>query len=332
MSDGPTSASEVLRLQFDDDGTWSALPSWGNFFVDIGFRLGLAVNAERRLVVATVVPTRAFGAAFVGLGVVLASMMEAAPQSRAEHFAAIAQLPLKTPVLYRLGSRILKAIIDGTVIREGRPYVRLRIGTRQSYLVPEQQAENVQAVEGKPWPLQEYQRGRQVTTGAQFAEILLGRIDAAVSSLESRLDVVFLGRRSALEHEIRRSSLAVTTGNGQYMHGTLQDALRVRRFAPGALYRSDVLSIESRRPPKPLPHEAPIAAIFDGARSFLRWRHLWVQTHQFVMLDRVDARFDEAVATINLDYVQRRAADGGLAVPSSLPPGTELLVYSRDAV
>ena len=329
MSHTLENPSAVLRIQFDDDGNWSALPSWGNFFIDIGYQLGLAPSAEHQLMAACVVPTRAYCAAFVALGVVLAAMVASAPRSRAEHFARITQLERRTPVLYRRQGRILKAVTDGIEVRDGQPHVRLRVGNLQSFLVPEKLAENVQPMEGRPWPLSDYQRGRKVSTGVQFAEELLGRVHATAALHESNLDVVLIGRRNTLEHEIRHASLAVAVDTRQHVDGTLQDALRVRRFTQGAPYRSDILSTDSRRPPASDQDSTPLVSVFDGASPFLRWRHLWLHTHQVAVLDRTDSRLDEAVSTLNQDYLQRRTDDGGIPIPHALPPGSELFIYSR---
>ena len=65
-----TDASPV-NLQFEDSGNWYSLPKWADYFIGIGRQMASLPQAPSRVVAAIVVPTRAFGAAFVTLGMVI---------------------------------------------------------------------------------------------------------------------------------------------------------------------------------------------------------------------------------------------------------------------
>jgi len=64
MSNGNTR----INLHFEDSGKWYSLPEWAEYFISVGKQLAVADNSKSRIVTAIVVPTRAYCAAFVSLG------------------------------------------------------------------------------------------------------------------------------------------------------------------------------------------------------------------------------------------------------------------------
>ena len=60
-----------VKLHFEDSGEWYSLPEWAEYFISVGKQLASAELSDSRAVTAIVVPTRAFGAAFVSLGMVV---------------------------------------------------------------------------------------------------------------------------------------------------------------------------------------------------------------------------------------------------------------------
>lgn len=58
-----------VNLYFEDSGEWQSLPEWAEYFIRIGKHLAVADSSESRIATAIVVPTRAYCAAFVSLGI-----------------------------------------------------------------------------------------------------------------------------------------------------------------------------------------------------------------------------------------------------------------------
>ena len=65
------SALTPVSLHFEDSGEWYSLPEWAEYFISVGKQLASADDSTSRIVTAIVVPTRAYCAAFVSLGMVI---------------------------------------------------------------------------------------------------------------------------------------------------------------------------------------------------------------------------------------------------------------------
>ena len=82
-----------VNLHFEDSGNWYSLPEWAEYFINVGKQLACADQSESRIVTAIVVPTRAFGAAFVSLGMVISDAAARDHSSESAHFEKLFDLP-----------------------------------------------------------------------------------------------------------------------------------------------------------------------------------------------------------------------------------------------
>src|SRR5271170_2275572 len=102
-----------VDLHFEDSGNWHSLPEWAEFFINVGKQIASADQSESRIVTAIVVPTRAFGAAFVSLGMVISDAAARDLASETAHFESLFFLPPGTPVIYRpRPDKILRGILQ----------------------------------------------------------------------------------------------------------------------------------------------------------------------------------------------------------------------------
>lgn len=214
-----------IRLHFEDSGEWYSLPDWAEYFMAIGRQAARAERTESRIVTAIVVPTRAFGAAFVSLGMVIGDAAERGQVSQAAHFAALLNLPAGSPVIYRRNlKQTFKGILQGWEEVSGERYVRVQVtsshGGRQTFLVPESTALQVQPGHHSG-VLPKTQSGKNSRFANNFVDYLLGDSNAVQLGMCPNLCCAIVGKKDALEHEIRKTPLAIHA-NGNSRRGTFR--------------------------------------------------------------------------------------------------------------
>jgi hypothetical protein len=165
-----------------------------------------------------------------------------------------------------------------------------------------------------------------------FVDSLLGEADPVHLGLRSKLVCALVGKRNALEHEIRQTPLALHANGHRRAEGQLQDVLRVNRFITGLQsHRCALVPVASGSPAEDVVADTEMGVVFDGALGFLKWGQLWRGRHQIIILDRTEPYFDDAISAINTRFSQNRV-DGEVALPGSdAPAGGEVLAF-REAL
>lgn len=325
-------ATDVLgRLLYPRERTWLPVPAWCHFYIELGAAIARQPATTGRIVVGVASPTRAFAAPFTSLGLILATVFEQSrPQGFQAHFDHLASLPIGTPVTVSTpaGDRRTRGKLCGQVVRSGQPMLQVEVSARRDlHLLPPQEALRVQLAAAEEIALPSRPVLRPVRARARFALSLLPDESHDVIG-RSALDCVVVGMRTDLEHELTRARFGVFRDRGAPIPGTLQDVVRVRDFTHGGdTYRSDfVPATGKQRPPAP-GAAAPVAAVFDGASSYLRRRHFWPSAHAIVLLDRTAAQFDVAVQQLNQDSARANMGSVPLPVLPVPPSGVELLIF-----
>lgn len=326
------SAHEPVNLHFEDSGNWYSLPDWAEYFISIGKQLACADHGESRIITAIVVPTRAFGAAFVSLGMVISDAAARDHSSQSAHFEKLFDLPAGTPVILKpKPGKTLKGIIQGPDETQGRLFVRVQVhstaGGGLTYLIDESRAFQVQPARhsGK---LPKTQGGENGRFANHFVDSLLGEADPVHLGLRSKLCCAIVGKRNTLEREIRKTPLAIHVNGQHHAEGQLQDVLRIDRFVTEQQsHRSALLPIGAEPPSDTVIDNVEMGVVFDGAHGFLKWGDMWKGRHQVVILDRTELYFDDAINAINSKYSQNRL-DGEAALPGTgAPAGGEVLAF-----
>ena len=325
-----------VNLHFEDSGNWYSLPEWAEYFISIGKQLACADQVESRIVTAIVVPTRAFGAAFVSLGMVISDAAARDYSSETAHFEKLFDLPLGTSVIYRPEpGKTLRGILQAPEEYRGELHVRVQVHSRAggglTYLIDESRALQVQPARhsGK---LPKTQGGENARFANQFVDGLLGEADPVQLGLRSKLCCAIVGRRNTLEHEIRKTPLAIHINGHRHAEGQLQDVLRIDRFVTDRQsHRSTLVPVGAEPPSDAVIGNVEMGVVFDGAHGFLKWGDMWQGRHQAVILDRTEPYFDDAISAINGRFSQNRI-DGEAALPGSdAPAGGEVLAF-REAI
>ncbi len=327
---------DFIKLRFKESGEWYSLPEWAEYFIIVGKNIAVTPQSDSRIVTAIVVPTRAFGAAFVSLGMVISDSTLRTNVSETAHFYQLLELPLDTPVVFRpKPGKILKGILRNPIEQYGKRWVKVQVQSETdgglTHWVDESRAYQVQPARhsGK---LPKKQGGKSARFDNEFVDRLLGDVDPVQLGLQSKLVCALVGRKNTLEHEIRRTPLAVHVNRRRYAEGVLQDVLRVNRFVTEKQsHRTALVPIGAKPPSDKIVSNTEIGVIFDGALGFLKWGDMWHSRHQVIILDRTEPYFDDAISEINLRFSQNRT-DGDIALPEGEAPlGCEVFTF-REAI
>jgi len=325
-----------VHLHFEDSGEWYSLPEWAEYFISVGKQLACADQSESRIVTAIVVPTRAFGAAFVSLGMVISDAAARDHSSETAHFEKLFDLPAGTSVIYRPEpGKTLRGILQGPEEYRGKLHVRIQVHSRAggglTHFIDESRALQVQPARhsGK---LPKKQGGDNARFANEFVDSLLGEADPVQLGLRSKLVCALVGKKSTLEHEIRQTPLAIHVNGHRHAEGELQDVLRINRFVTGQQsHRSALVPVGGGSPSEEVVTNVEMGVVFDGALGFLRWGQLWHGRHQVIILDRTEPYFDDAISAINTRFSQNRTDGEGALPGSAAPPGGEVLAF-REAL
>jgi hypothetical protein len=319
-------------LHFEDSGEWYSLPDWAEYFISVGKQLAHAKQSNSRIMTAIIVPTRAYGAAFISLGMVISDAAARDHTSAAAHFEKLFDMQVGTSVIYRPGrGKTLRGVLKAPEEFKGKLHVKVQVHSKEggglTYFVDESRALQVQpARHSRQLPKKQ---GTENTRFAnKFVDSILGDSDPVQLGLRSKLCCAIVGKKSALEYEIRKTPLAIHVNGDQYAEGLLQDILRVNRFvSENQSYRSALVPVGSEPPSSDIMENVQMGVVFDGAHGFLKWAERWNRSHQIVILDRTEPYFDDAISAINSRFSQNRT-DGEDSLPRiDAPDGGELLSF-----
>lgn len=321
-----------VNLHFEDSGEWYSLPDWAEYFINVGKQLSHAKQSHSRIITAIIVPTRAYGAAFVSLGMVISNAAARDHTSVTDHFEKLFDLQVGSSVIFRPGGgKTLRGVLKAPEEYKGKLHVKVQVHSKEggglTYLVDESHALQVQpAMHSRQLPKKQ---GTENTRFAnKFVDSILGDSDPVQLGLRSKLCCAIVGKKSTLEYEIRKTPLAIHVNGDQYAEGQLQDVLRVDRFvSEKQSYRSVLVPVGSKQPPSDIVENVQMGVVFDGAHGFLKWSERWNRSHQIVILDRTEPYFDDAISAINSRFSQNRV-DGENSLPRmDAPDGGEVLSF-----
>ena len=328
-----------VNLHFEDSGEWYSLPEWAEYFISVGKHLASEDNSTSRIVTAIVVPTRAYCAAFVSLGMIVSDAAAHVSSSAAAHFEMLFDLPIGTPVILRQSPRkALRGVLQEPVDYNGKLCVRVQVESLDAracggltHLIDESRALLVQPARHSG-TLPKKQNAENKRFANSFVDSLLGDADPVQLGLRSRLVCAIVGKKNALEHEIRQTPLAVHANGVCRAEGKFQDLLRVDRFvSEQQSYRSALVPVGSSSPSGDVTSKVEMGVVFDGAAGFLKWGSMWPDRHQIIILDRTELYFDDVINAINSRCSQDRADAEPLLPTNDAPPGGEVLAF-REAI
>lgn len=321
----PSAATRLGEaLHFRSDG-WLPLPEWSRFFIGLGSALSVQDSGGHHSIAAVVAPTRAFAAAFAGVGAVIgrASLVS---QDTVAHNVMLHSLAPGASVTYLdAHSRSRIGRLSGWCERDRERYARVEVGGRMAILVPENRWIYIEPSNKDTERLPRSARGRLVQANAGLVATVLDEEAIADFLACSRLDCLIVGIENKLRDEIQETPFAALVRENSILEGTLQDLVRVRAFTrDGDSYHSEVVS--PRRVRSIGKHDLVPLVIFDGASSFLELSAAWPEASWIVILDRTEHRFADAVLELDRCFATRRVDWSIPADIPKMPKGLECVV------
>ncbi|MFX4263086.1 hypothetical protein ACOBQJ_12940 [Pelotomaculum propionicicum] len=272
-------------------------------------------------------PTRAFAACFVALGIVASIIERTTKVNMAERFSKIRALPVGTPLIFISGKTKKKALFDGPDSFGGEPRIRIKFeGSSRApitFLGPlEVDKLFITDIAEIKLP-KNAQKGKEIDFNERFISGFLNEINITEFVLNSVLEVLIVGNSKLLTDELVNTEFAVKKGTDLFK-GTLQDIVRVKRLNES--YRADIFPTKTRRY-KNEKKDQPKFVIFDGGLAFLKWRHLWSEAQIVVLLDRTEPVFEKAVSELNNMYIHNRVDDAPQIQLPRPTLGVELVTF-----
>ena len=313
------------RLRYIDGEKARPLPDWARYLIRLGESVGAqAGDAESVMAVASI-PVRTFAAVLTSTGVIVRRALDPGHGlSLDEHFRRVSSKKIGTAVTVTRGKLRYTGVFQGTEHRDGTSYLRVQLtgegGGNETHSVPLHLADRVQ-LGSEPYELRNRRASQRASDPSPFLIDCLEEMPATKFVQRARTDCVLRGHLSLLESELRDQLFEVNVGRA----GSLSQILRPKPIVPpGAPHRSIILKL--RQSFTPIDPPEPPVLVFDGALSFLRHNGNIPSHSSIVLLDRSEARYDDAVDGV-LELLRtrgsRREPPDGLG---EVPRGLDLLL------
>lgn len=323
-----------VELCYEDNDDWSLAPAWCDYFSMLGASASCA-SETNRIVAAVALPTRAYVAAFVAVGVVTSAAAAELFETAERHFQEIIALRPRSSVFFREKKNERVRRLKGHYLgrdEQGRARIQVEKNGR-IHLVTRERANEVELIKDSPNnKLPKRQIGKRVNLNASFIERFFSSGDVASNAFNSSVFCAIVGVRNTLEQEITTTRFTVErkSESSTTARGTLQDILKVRAFAgENAPFFSDVFP--SSIPPDSDLH-SPRVVVLDGSNAYLRHQYSWPHANLVVLLDRTETAFEDAAHALNANYIESDTRNDGILDPDTFPaapPSVETVFYEE---
>jgi hypothetical protein len=315
-------------LYYKRKDRWVPLTQWGQFFLKLGYVLGTQEASENRIIAGLALPIRAYAASLTATGIIAGRLSCPAHSDEAlKRFQQLLTLAEGTSLYYRRekGERVT-VTFDGSTTDGSM--IKLRSG-RCTYIIPPGRALRVEFPFKELPSISRCSHRKSNINISPFLSNFFNGITVEEIVLQSRLDCVIIGSIGHIEQEINYSQFAVQSSQGEYLEGTLQDIVRVRRFSTDAeTYRSDVFYTHNQEYPGSQ-QEIPEIVIFDGAKSYLKWGTSYSYPHCIVLLTQTEPEFDAAVQIFNENFAKNRLDEVTFESLLNIPKGVPFSIYQE---
>ncbi|MNW40391.1 hypothetical protein D3C74_175040 [compost metagenome] len=322
-----------INLYYKDAGGWTPIPTWSSFFINLGKKLALRRYENKRWTLALVLPTKAYIAPFIGVGLLSSIFLKSSPDNLLEaHFQMLTSLEKNTFVWYRKNERVLKAKFLGAVNFQGEQRLLIQTQSPKSggltEYISKKNSFDVQINPNQSLRLPNNQRGRTVSTASRLPDTVFGvRSQALLKQSETKL--CYVGVREQLEIEVTKSLFAVLEDN-RFISGTLNDLLRIKQFLNTVdPYQSQFVSSYARKFETEMNMNSASIIIYSGSNGYLNWKENFMFTNSVIIIDRSEPQFELAVEEINNRYIESNRETSSNLGLEMIPGGIELLFWEE---
>lgn len=320
-----------LNLHFNDSGEWIKIPKWCLFFISLGEKIGSDLDRRQKLNMVVTVPTKAYVAPFIGVGILLSHINKSSSNEIFEkHFKELKSLKKNTPVLYRRDSRVLKGLYSGVTNFQGEKHILVRTQSNKAggltYYVPKKDALNIQIAPEGNKELPKNQKGRKESVDFVFSDAVYGK-KSRVFLKQSKPRICFIAGKE-FEYEVKNEKFSIINKN---IVGTLNDLLRIKQFQKKIdFYQSQYISIFSRKRNVELDITDETIVIYSGSSGYLKWKGKFDHLSSVIILDRSDTQFELAVTEINNLYILSNERTSVTIDLEDIPNGIELMYWVNE--
>lgn len=305
---------DAINIIDQDDDSTHPIPGWAKFHYALGaFTASQSVDGMRKFI-ALSVPTRHFCSSLVATGVIshLAHIFGEDDLSKESYFRRLLDLPEGTGIIRR-DPVSQKITHRGKSMRPAGPedegYFRLQTykGTKKqdpaiSLLNIDICWAQIEIDPSTEYKLPIANRTIFADDGTNFRSYLFGDVSTENFYKDSSTVVCqIIGERNTLEKEIAGENFRVQKSDAQ---GSFQDIIRTDRLDKNLGYKTQLLS--DRSEPQTTDNEPANVVIFDGARSFTKWKYFFTKSSIVVILDRTDMNYEEGILSVNQEYENRK--------------------------
>lgn len=321
-----------MNLLYKADGSWIPIPAWARSLMDFGTDLAKIHESASRRVVAMVLPTRTYAAAFLAAGIITErARMLAQGLHLQERFEVLWNLPIGHGVYVFNHTKRFKGVIVGHQEVNGCRALRIQFdknknGGGTTFIISPNLAHHVQPAE-RQFSLPRHQSGYEIEPPRLLGQVLF-QANMALKQWYSNLECLILGNVGVVE-EASDIPIALNAYSNSLLEGTLGDLLLPKRVqGETAIYFSDLLSL-NKDDDEQLPFlMEDTVVVLNGSEAFIETEHHWVEHDLVVLLSPQDRMFSDAVHKINGWYARSSGLFKSLKV-SVLPKGVEIMAFEE---
>lgn len=302
------------------------LPPWAQYLAEAATRL--ATTEHTALTVGLTVPARGFAAAISAAAFVLCRdrIDPMSPGELDEHLEALRSAAKGAAIKYHASGKVW----------DGRLVGFERVGDEEKLCIETAPKRMVRKL-----PL-EFALSVHLTGETSAKAVLQSRkvdVDPLLAAIHSpqaaltytttaRLDCVIVGTQAVLEDELTTQRFFASGRIDDARSSVLQQVVRARELAGSTRYFRTSLVPANSGPSQELRSSSPRIAIYDGGRGYLRWRHLWPEALQLVIVDRSAPSAEEAASELSMAFIDR-ADDSQLLEGLVAPDSIEAVAFKR---
>lgn len=300
-------------LEYEGKTGWKSCPKWAVYLIRLGVALGAQSRSRDPFFTIVSVPERSFSAVFLGMGIVMARALvpdhKAESKERMEELLALGE---GTAVILRNKDRKLKGQFVRIADTSMGELICIKVEKGTDRYISVHDAYRIEISEKQKINLPKKQTGKYYKEQSRLLEGLIPRDAQNDFQLRTSLEVVFVGPKKRLLHEMESTQFGTTSVGWRTtrQEGYLVDLLKPKSFRLiGSAYRTRVVPSGNARIGVVLEGLDPSAYVFDGSLALVKWGGFCRHTNRIAILDRTEAQYEAGIEAVNALYVSERTKD-----------------------
>jgi hypothetical protein len=299
----------IKSLKVNVGNSFIPIPAWESHFIDFGFSITNISKINNQSIFAFSLPTRTFASSLIALGIISRNAIFRRNIVDYDYVDLLKKLHIGTKVIVRRNTgRTAKGKYLGYAKRGEKTYFDIQIDTGNSttIFVESSDARQIAIIPDEEITLPKSQKGRTTSKSKKLCEFIFGEECSRKFINSSYLECVIVGPKRIIQNEVNSHDFS----SSDDIKGNLQELIRVHEFQSELNpFRARVISDRTKTSRTHSLIGDPQFVIFDGAVSYLKWRHYWKKSNWIIILDRCENQFIHGVDQVNSDFIQKRSKE-----------------------